>query len=151
MKVAIIKSKKRWFLPGILVKWLTGCRAYHIGFYNEKSGKFYDMGVHRRTQFWLDYYKPERMQVEFFSCTVKEAYLAQQVKDNPSKYGYVDYFLFLFRWLGFRVKNRSGMICSEMVNKDLRRSRIKTPWETNDSPPSPCDFLEWYKNGSNQV
>jgi len=147
MKVAIIKSKKN--ILGWMTRIFTGCWAYHIGFLNETTGVFYDVGSDgRRAIMWDSFYKPSRMQVELFKCKVTEHYLKGMVSTSVERYGFVDYFLFFFRWLGFKVKNMKGVICSEMVNRDLRKFSVSTPWHPNKPPPSPCDMLDWYQNGA---
>ena len=116
MKVAIITSKKSRFWPGILSDWFTGCKAYHVGFYSDYTKIFYDMNVMRRRQPWELYYNPEKMTVDMFECPVLEKHLNEMILDRTETYGVADYFLFIARWLGFKVKNRKGLICSELVN-----------------------------------
>jgi hypothetical protein len=151
MRVAIIKSTKRGYLPAILTRFLTGCSAYHIGFYSETSGYFYDMDLRRRRILWADYFNSSKMETEMFPCDdVSESYLKSLVLDSKYRYGFMDYILFLFRKLGFKVKNRKGLICSEMVNNDLLNHKIKTPWARNAPPPSPCDFLDLCRRINNK-
>jgi len=145
MKLVVIKSKVHPL--GILTRIFTGCFAYHVGFLDETAGVFYDVGAKgRRAIMWDSFYNPKYMQVEYFRAKVNVHYLKSMLQEKEL-YGFVDYFLFFFRWLGFNVKNMNGVICSEMVNRDLRRFGVPTPWNPSESPPSPCDILEWCKNG----
>jgi hypothetical protein len=150
MKVAFITRKDPGFIPGLIVKWLTGCGAYHVGFYSEDSEYFYDMNMMRRRILWDNYFNPNTMNVEMFDCTVLEKYLQDNILDRHESYGFMDYISFLFRKLGFKVRNRSGLICSEMVNNDLLLYQNQTPWPKEGPPPSPCDLLRWYNDGIKQ-
>lgn len=140
VKVIFFEGRSLWSLLTLV---FTGSRIYHVGFYSDSSGYVYDMNVMRRrvklSQFSKDKYY-------MFPTPVVENYLKGAVLDRKETYGVLDYLLFAVRWLGFKVKNRKGIICSEMVNNDLRRFGVRTPFAPDSAPPSPADLYNWYKN-----
>lgn len=145
MKIAIIKGKglHGW---SILSKVFTGCRAFHVGFLSEKTGYFYDISLlqSRRKILWTES-KYAAMDVELFNCRVNEGYLASKLVDDSSYYGILAYLMFGFRKFGFKVTSSKGIVCSEMVNNDIRHFRTETPWPPEAAPPSPCDLLRHYR------
>lgn len=145
MKVAFIRSRNRWYFPALLTRWFTGCGVFHVGFYSEETGSFYDMNVTRRKIKFFKSYLKDYKDYTLYPCRVTERYLEQKIETNQDKYSYIDYILFFFRWLGFKVKDNKGLVCSEMVNEDLRQFNVDTPWPADAPPPSPCDLLNWFK------
>lgn len=141
IKVAFIKANK-WYIPSFLTKWFTGCRYYHVGLLNEENDWFYDMNLMRRRIAFSEYLRAGH-EVTLFPCRITEEYLKRQILNTNDKYGFADYFLFVYRWLGFKVKNRKGLICSEMVNNDLKVFGGNNHLPTDAEPPSPCELYEY--------
>lgn len=80
---------------------------------------------------------------------ITAAYLERQLDVDTATYGWQDYLLFalrpLYHLFGKSTRNAGGVICSEMINNDIRACGGVTPWATSDAPPSPCDLYGWLK------
>lgn len=141
VKIVLILNKTNTL--GKLTTFFTGCPAYHVGFLDEQSNRFYDMNLLFRRRIWPCY--PED-QYEMFDCPVPltQTDLEVHLETDPDYYGFIDYLFFGFRklpqFLGFKFKNHKGAICSEKVNQILIAHGWISPWGPNDPPPSPCDW-----------
>lgn len=147
MKIAIICNPNK--LSGRLTRLFTGCTAYHVAWVDEEGGAMYDMNLLRRRRKWP--YYPEGLVLLFDAPTaVTVAYLEAQLTSDENRYGITDYLLFalrpLYHLFGKSTRNAGGVICSEMVNNDIRACGGETPWRPNDAPPSPCDLYGWLKH-----
>lgn len=143
MKLAVIFNSKKF--SGRLTRIFTGCYAYHAAWVDEQAGVMYDMHLIRRRRAWPRYASD---QVLLFDCpAVTPAYLERMLSTDDSTYGWADYLLFglrpLYHLLGRSTRNAGGVICSEMVNNDLRACGVDTPWDEFEAPPSPCDLYRW--------
>lgn len=145
--VQIFFSFHRTKLNARLCRLFTGCYAYHAGFVHPASDRLYDMHLIRRRRIWSAYAATRT--VELYPCPspVTREYLEDQLDTNTSRYGFRDYVRFVIRplylLLGVSAPNSGGVICSEMVNDDLRAAGLETPWKSEDAPPSPCDLRRW--------
>jgi hypothetical protein len=141
VKIVIILNKDNIF--GRLTKFFTGCPAYHIGFLDEASNRFYDMNLLFRRRIWPVYVGD---QYEMYDCPISlsAADLERQLETDWDYYGVLDYLFFGLRkipqFFGFTVKNYKGSICSEKVNQILIDHGWDSPWGLHDMPPSPCDW-----------
>lgn len=148
VKVACILGDPENFWPAKLTFWFTGCRCYHVGWVDEATGLFYDMYWVRRRRVWPRY--PVGQYLLFDCPQVTREYLESKLTTDESEYGFVDYIRFSLRWLyhlfGQSTRNANGVICSEMLNNDMRECGVVTPWEIDAEPPSPCDILRWLCN-----
>lgn len=146
IKIAIIFNADR--LSGRLTRFWTGCTAYHAAFVDEASGKMYDMHLIRRRRPWPYYTEGEVLLFDAPAC-ITAAYLERQLDVDTATYGWQDYLLFalrpLYHLFGKSTRNAGGVICSEMVNNDIRACGGVTPWATSDAPPSPCDLFGWLR------
>lgn len=143
MKLAIIFNRRRF--SGMLTRLFTGCYAYHCAWVDEEGGHMYDMHLIRRRRVWPYY---DEGQVLLFDVpAVTREYLEHQLSTDSNTYGFFDYLLFglrgLFHLVGKSTRNAGGVICSEMVNIDMRACAQGTPWRETDPPPSPCDLYRW--------
>ena len=145
MKLAIIFNASKF--SGRLTKIFTGCHAYHVAWVDEASGLMYDMHRLRRRRQWPRYHDADVLLFEFPSVT--REYLERQLTADGSTYSWLDYLLFALRpvyhLFGRSTRNADGVICSEMVNIDLRACGVETPWDEFMPPPSPCDLYRWCK------
>lgn len=143
MKMAIIFNAKK--LSGKLTKFFTGYPAYHVGWVDEATGKFYDMHAIRRRRLWADYSKGKQVALVDVP-EVKAEFLEHELDVCEQLYGFVDYALFglrpIFHMFGQSTRNAGGMICSEMVANDMRDAGIDHQW-INEAPPSPADLYRW--------
>lgn len=141
IKIAIILNPDSFL--GKLTNFFTGCPAYHIGFCDVESSRFYDMNLLFRRRVWP--YYPED-QVEMYECPVEvtKKDLENILETDPDYYGILDYLSFLFRkfpqLIKVKVRNHKGSICSEKVNQILISKGWDSPWKYYDPPPSPCDW-----------
>ena len=137
----------RWNAP--LYHFFTGCYAYHTGFVDLESGFMYDMNLLRRRRIWMEYASRRNVEVYASPVAISREYLEAQLDSDTNRYGYWDYALFalrpLYHLFGKVTRNQKGVICSEMVNADLRAHGCKTPWPLEDGPPSPCDIRQWLR------
>lgn len=144
IKLAIIFNDHR--LSGRLTKLFTGCYAYHAAWVDEDAGLMYDMHLIRRRRAWPHY--PEA-QVALFEppVMVSREWLEHRLTYDDATYGVLDYCLFalrpIFHLFGRSTRNAGGVICSEMINDDLRARGAATPWGPDEAPPSPCDLYRW--------
>lgn len=145
LRIAIVLNKTRW--NARLCRFFTGCYAYHAAFADLDTGRMYDMHLIRRRRRWLDYSAKRDVELYPSPVSIPSKYFEDQLDDDTSRYGLVDYYLFSVRWLfhlfGKSTRNAGGVICSEMVNNDLRANGCDTPWKSEDAPPSPCDLRRW--------
>jgi hypothetical protein len=145
--VAIVLNCSRW--NARLCKLFTGCYAFHAAFVDLEGGRMYDMNLLRRRRRWPYYGDDQTVEVELYAVpgSVSRQYLEDRLDDDANVYGFVDYLLFGARWLfhlfGRPTRNARGLICSEMVNNDLRACGAWTPWDPMMPPPSPCDLRQW--------
>lgn len=143
MKLGIVFNQNKY--NGKLTKFFTGCYAYHTLWVDEEKGLMYDRSLLRRRRTWPKYKDDEVLLYDFPNVT--REYLEDRLTNDNSKYGYVDYILFGFRWfyhlLGKPTRNAKGKICSEETNEDLRANGYETPWDLDGEPPSPCDIYRW--------
>jgi len=144
VKIVIILSKDNTL--GKLTTFFTWCPAYHIGFIDEDSNRFYDMDIVFRRRLWPYYSEAE---YELYDCPVPltATDLEVHLETDKDYYGFTDYLFFAIRklpkFLGFKVKNHKGAICSEKVNQILVSHGWVSPWGVNEPPPSPCDWREY--------
>lgn len=147
MKLAIIFNKNKF--SGKLTKFWTGCYAYHVGWVDEENGKFYDMHWIRRRREW-PIYGAETKVVQYDFPNVTREYLEHKLETDKVWYGVADYALFALRPIlhlfGYSTINAGGVICSEMINIDLRACGYDTPYKIYDAPPSPCDLSRWLES-----
>jgi hypothetical protein len=105
----------------------------------------YDMHLIRRRRAWPHY--PEAQVLLFDAPSVTVEYLEHMLETDTATYGWRDYLLFalrpIYHLLGRSTRNAGGVICSEMINNDIRACGGKTPWHPDDAPPSPCDLYGW--------
>lgn len=147
IQVAIILSRTHW--DSGLLKLLTGCYAYHCGFVDLEAGRFYDMNLIRRRRRWPYYAGKADVEVELYPApgAISRQYLEDRLDDAEDVYGVQDFCLFaarpLLHLVGQPTRNAGGVICSEMVNNDLRVCGAETPWTPMQAPPSPCDLRRW--------
>lgn len=143
MKLAVIFNHRK--LSGRLTRFFTGCYAYHVAWVDEQACVMYDMHLIRRRRAWPHY--PDAEVLLFDVPEVTRDYLERMLSTDDSTYGWIDYLLFglrpLYHLLGRSTRNAGGVICSEMVNNDLRACGVATPWDEFDAPPSPCDLYRW--------
>jgi len=149
MKIAIIFNAEK--LSGKLTKFWTGCYAYHVAFVDEESGRMYDMNLLRRRRLWPAY-KPENYVLFEAPGNVTREYLEHMLDTDKNRYGVFDYCLFalrpLFHLFGKSTVNAGGVICSEMINIDVRACQGFTPWPLDAPPPSPCDWHRYLVNAT---
>ena len=147
VKLAIIFNDHK--LSGWLTKFWTGCYAYHVAWVDEASGKMWDMNLIRRRRAWPHY---NDGQVMLFDApgNVTVEYLEHMLDIDDATYGWRDYLLFslrpLYHLFGRSTCNAGGVLCSEMINNDLRNCGGQTPWNPINPPPSPCDFYGWLRS-----
>jgi len=148
MKLAFIFNQDK--LSGKMTKLFTGCYCYHTAWVDEEAGHMYDMNLLYRRRKWPHY--PEANVIMFDVPEVTRDYLEAKLTNEESRYGVMDYCLFLIRPIlhlfGKPTINVGGEICSETCNDDLWACGIETPWSYNDSPPSPCDLYKFMKERS---
>jgi hypothetical protein len=144
MKIAVIFNQDKF--SGRLTRFFTGCYAYHLVFVDEEMGRMYDMNLLRRRRLW-PHYNEENYLLFDAPGNVTREYLEHMLDTDKNRYGVIDYCLFalrpLFHLFGKSTRNAGGVICSEMVNIDIRACGGVTPWELDDPPPSPCDFFKF--------
>lgn len=157
-KVKIFISFNNDKLSGKLTKFFTGCYAYHMGFAVPESKAIYDMNLLFR-KISMKYRVGD--DVALFDLPegidITEQYLQDEVNrgveelcsnDSMLKnlYGFIDYFLFGFRWVyhifGKSTPNYGGVICSEKVNDILIKHGWNSPFKKE--VPSPCDFAKYF-------
>lgn len=143
MKLAFIFNNRKLF--GLLTRFWTGCYAYHTVWHD--GTHMWDMNLIRRKRAWP--YYPADQVIEFDVPEVSSDYLNAMLEHDDSTYGWKDYLLFAIRPLchlfGMSTINAGGVICSEMINIDMRANGVKTPWKLDDEPPSPCMLYVWMK------
>lgn len=146
MKLAVIFNNHKF--SGRLTRLFTGCYAYHVAWVDEETGLMYDMHLLRRRRLWPHYQEAQVLLFNFPQVT--RPHLEQQLTLDNNSYGFIDYLLFALRpvyhLFGLSTRNAGGVICSEMVNIDLRACGVDTPWASADAPPSPCDLYRWAKS-----
>jgi hypothetical protein len=146
IRTLIVLNRARW--NARLCRLFTGCYAYHAGFVDLGAGKLYDMNLIRRRRCWPHYAGDATVELELYPapCVTRE-YLEDRLDRDAQNYGAIDYALFAARPVnhafGRPTRNAGGVICSEMVNDDLRACGVETPWGPMDAPPSPCDLRRW--------
>lgn len=147
MKIAIIIGNPKKNFLSRLTTIFTNCPAYHAGFLDEETGMFYDMYWLRRRRKWPRY--DSEQVVLFDEPYVTREYLEEQLSTDDSEYGFLDYISFAFKPIfhifGKSTRNAGGIICSEMIVRDIVACGGITPFSTSDSPPSPCDLYAWLK------
>lgn len=145
MKIAVIIGNPKTNFLSKLTSIFTKCPAYHCGFLDENSNMFYDMYWLRRKRKWPRY--PEEQVMLFDIDCVTVEYLENKLTTDDSEYGFIDYVMFalkpIYHLFGKTTKNAGGVICSEMVNNDIVACGGVTPFNKKNSPPSPCDMLQW--------
>lgn len=128
-----------------LTQYFTGCTAYHTGFLDTETGMFYDMWLQRRRRKWPQYQDERVLKFEMPMMTAD--FLESKMSNDTNTYGFMDYIMFglrpIFHLFGKKTKNLSGLICSEMVNSDIRESGGNTPFDNEQEVPSPCDLYRW--------
>lgn len=143
MKLAIIFNSNK--LSGKLTRFFTGCYAYHAAWVDEQAGVMYDMHLIRRRRTWPHYESSEVLLFDFPAVT--REYMERMLSTDDSTYGWIDYLLFglrpIYHLLGRSTRNAGGVICSEMINNDLRACGVSTQWDEFDAPASPCDLYRW--------
>lgn len=143
MKLAVIFNSNK--LSGKLTRFFTGCYAYHAAWVDEQAGVMYDMHLIRRRRTWPHYQAAEVLLFDVPEVT--RDYLERMLSTDDSTYGWIDYLLFglrpIYHLFGRSTRNAGGIICSEMINNDLRACGVSTPWDEFDAPPSPCDLYRW--------
>lgn len=146
MKLAIIFNTKK--ISGKLTKFFTGCYAYHTAWVDLENGYMYDMNLLRRRRKW-PHYKKGTVRLYDVPGNVTREYLEDQLTEDESSYGYLDYILFgirpLFHLFGKSTRNAKGVICSEMIIKDIHATGGQTPFSLKKNIPSPCDLYRWVK------
>jgi len=152
MKTQIVFVINKRIFNGKLTRFFTGCYCYHVGILID--GNFYDIAPFKGRR--VKKYEPQHYEndehIIFDSLVnIKEEMLIDKIINLNIHYGYLDYFLFLFKPLirifpKFKLINPRGEICSEQVNNDLFESGMRTPWHPSDHPPSPCTMLEYFFN-----
>jgi hypothetical protein len=144
MKLAIFYNKKK--LSGKLTRFFTGRPLYHVGWYDDATGLFYDMHAIRRRRYWLDYSKGKQFVLVDFP-EVHAAHLEHQLNVSEQLYGFMDYALFgirpIFHVFGQSTRNAGGVICSEMIALDAEACGVLHPWYGDAPPPSPADWYQW--------
>jgi hypothetical protein len=144
-KIAIFYSKKNLF--GIMCRLFTGSFAYHVGIIHGEYLYEIHMLLGRRRILIKDIDPRKRANMRLFDSPVEisQEYLDREVLNANKIYGFVDYFLFGFRWipgLRNRLRDTNGVICSEMVNDDLIAHGWESPWRDGTPPPSPSDLYK---------
>lgn len=144
-KIIVFSNKKK--LAGILCNIFTGGPEHHIGFMINDN--IYDMFLMRRKT-KLDHWKRRGQFIYIFDSPVEisEEYFVNKILNDNVEYGFLDYIAFTYRWffkilLKKKLKDKSGLICSEMVNEDLIDNGFVTKFKKNDFPPSPHDMLKY--------
>lgn len=148
MKIVVVVGDPNKNMMSRLTKIFTKCPAYHVGFLHEESNMFYDMWWLRRRRVWPRY--QDKTVFMFDAPEVTQEYLEHKLSTDDSEYGVLDYLQFalkpLYHVFGLSTKNAGGMICSEMVNSDVWACGGTTPFDPEQSPPSPCELWAWLKN-----
>ena len=145
MKLAVVFNANKF--SGRLTRLFTGCFAYHVAWVDEQAGLMYDMHLIRRRRLWPRY---EGSQVVLFDIPeVTREHLEDQLTRDGSTYGWIDYILFslrpIYHLFGQSTRNANGVICSEMVNDDMRACGREAFGAAGDPPPSPCDLYRWLR------
>lgn len=144
MKLAVIIGDPKVRFLSWMTSVFTKCPAYHIAFVDEKTNMMYDMYWIRRRRTWPRYTDDQVMLFDIDHVTVE--YLEEQLSTDTSEYGFLDYLMFavkpIFHLFGKTTRNAGGVICSEMVNKDIIACGGTTPFPL-DYVPNPCEFLSW--------
>jgi hypothetical protein len=144
MKLAIFFNAEKF--SGRLTRIFTGIPAYHVGWYDEQTGLFYDMHAIRRRRYWAEYsHGKQYILVDFPEVT--SSHLEHMLNVSDQLYGFTDYLLFgirpLFHLFGQSTRNAGGIICSEMVAIDATACGVSHQWYGNAAPPSPADWYWW--------
>lgn len=149
-KIVFVINKR--IINGKLTKFFTGCHCYHVGLLIDD--KFYDVSpwTGRRV---ADYKPTKYEHDEHFivdsPVEINPEKLLHKIEHENVMYGFIDYFMFLFKPLrrifpNFRMFNPHGEICSEQVNNDLIDAGWPSPWKKDEHPPSPCEMLYYFRN-----
>ena len=145
MKIAIIVGNPKKNFLSKLTSIFTQCAAYHAGFLDEETGMFYDMYWLRRRRKWPRY--DEQQVILFSEDNVTREYLEEKLSTDDSEYGFLDYLSFalkpIYHIFGKSTRNAGGLICSELIVRDIVACGGSTPFDPEGSPPSPCDLLSW--------
>lgn len=124
-----------------LTQLFTGSTCYHVGFTDGE--KFWDMNLIRRRRLW-PLYPADRTIVVDCPVAVTAEYLDHKLDTDDAHYGVVDYLLFGLRWayhlVGKSTRNASGVICSEMVAKDMAANGWNAQFWLGNEVPSPADL-----------
>lgn len=152
MEAQIVFVINKRIFNGKLTRLFTGCYCYHVGILID--GNFYDTAPfkgRRVNKYTPQHYKDDEHVIFDLPINIKEEMLIDKILNRNVHYGYLDYFLFLFKPLTrifpkFKLMNPHGEICSEQVNNDLFESGMRTPWHPSDHPPSPCTMLQYFLN-----
>lgn len=145
MKLAIFLDKES--LLGKLCKFFTGCYAYHTAWVDEDLSLIYDRSFLFRRRQWPRI-KHKKSTVYLFDFpNVTQGYLENQLTNDSTRYGVLDFLLFSVRKFyhvtGRPTRNAEGKICSDEQNQHLRECGYGTPWTLDQAPPSPCDLFKW--------
>ena len=129
-------------LQRTFVKLLKGIdcpqNPYHGAWYDTDTNMFYDMNIHFRK---VPFEKYANRRLFFFKppVPISRDYLESLI--GKRNYGILDVLLFpISKFFGI---NLPGDHCTEALNDDIWVSGGKTPWSIYDSPPSPCEMLQW--------
>ena len=136
IQIAIISNPKK--LSGRLTSIFAGSPAYHIGFVDTNSSKFYDMNLLFRRRNW-PHYAAEN--VKLYQCPVEitAENLEEELDTSEDWYSPLDYLAFGFKKLFFKSRpSFKGAICSEKVEQILvEYGGWVSPFKFT---PSPTDF-----------
>ena len=140
MKIAFIYSKSKMY--GKLTKFFTGSYCYHVAWVDEESGNMWDTHLIRRVRKW-PHYPSENVILIDSPVNVTSEYLNDQLRSDNNTYGWFDYLMFavrpVYHLIGKSTPNMGGVICSEMVYKDMVACGLP---DTLKEVPSPADLEE---------
>lgn len=146
IKVAIISEdpSKYWFARATNI--VTGCTAEHIGFLDTDTNLFYSQRALFERENFAGLYQPKQVQLFDPPVAITARDLEVEILDHNSVYGVSNLLLWPFRWV-FRAMNRKvpdfrQPVCSQRVEMVFERKGWKSPFV---SPPSPCDWLLFFR------
>lgn len=140
----------------------TGCPFYHVGFLQWDEEEVYDMYFMRRKRTLAEVQRDNDHEKMVFAIVdspveIPTKYFQDKILHQNEKYGFLDLLLFavrpLYNLFGKTTRNQGGIICSEMVNNDLKaHDKYQLAWKCNHPQvDSPCDIWRHLKDCNTKV